>query len=179
MIEALGQFTDWVVKNHVGDLASVLGVLISIGGFGATLWNVGRSKRAARRAEEAVLDVKRGLNLFNTAVDIAQAISILEEIRRLHRQRQQALPILPDRYSTLKRHLITIRKTEISLDSSHKDAISRAIQNLTGMEEEVERVIDEASSLDVPKLNRLVGYDIDGLYEVLIHVRGRIGDKNV
>jgi|GEM_PF-586240 hypothetical protein len=176
-IEAMDQLTDWAVRNHIGDLASVVGVLKSIVGFAVTIWNVSRSKRAARRAEEAVLEVKRGLNLFNTAVDIAAAMAIMEEIRRLHRE--GAWPVLPDRYSTLKRHLTTIRKTEISLDDAHRRAILLAIQNLTGMEQEAERAIARDSPMNVPKLNRLVSKDIDRLHEVLIDVRNRIGGRNV
>jgi hypothetical protein len=42
------------VPTHLGDLASIAGIGISIVGFIATLWNVARSRKAAEQIELSI-----------------------------------------------------------------------------------------------------------------------------
>ena len=79
-------FTEWVESNSVGDVASLVGVCISLIGFAVTLWNVRRSRTAAQRAEEAARKTRRSIRILESVYDFAAAISMLEEIKRLHRE---------------------------------------------------------------------------------------------
>ena len=96
-------FVAWIVRNNLGDLASLAGVIIAVVGFGLTLKNVYRSKAAATRAEEAAKETRDSIRLFDTVSEFAEAISTMDEIKRLHRQ--SAWVILPDRYATLRKLL--------------------------------------------------------------------------
>jgi phosphoglycerate-specific signal transduction histidine kinase len=169
----MDQITDWIVRTHAGDIASVAGILISLVGFIFTLWNVIRSRRAADRAEQAVNDLKRRMTFFNAAVDTTAAIGIMEEIRRLHRAEEWA--ILPDRYSALKRHLLTIRASNVALEERHRNVLATAIQTLRLIEDDIERAIANDQRPDVPTLNRLVSRNIDHLHEIFVEMRNAVG----
>lgn len=102
MLSALIAF----VRDHdVGNIASVVGVMLSLLGFSVTVWNVVRSKRAAEQTEKAVKSVRDRLTAIDTIADFSSAIAIMDEIKRLHRQ--GAWVILPDRYSALKKALVS------------------------------------------------------------------------
>ena len=91
----------WITENHVGDLASIAGIFITIIGFCVTLWNVWRSRSAAERAEMAANEARRMIRSYETVAEFSSAITLMEEIKRLHRSRQ--LDMLPDRYSALRK----------------------------------------------------------------------------
>ena len=124
------EFVAWIVRHNLGDLASVAGVIIVIVGFGFTLMNVYRSKAAATRAEEAAKETRESIRLFDTVSDFANSISTMDEIKRLHRE--SAWAILPDRYASLRKLLVTLRSANPGLSENHATTIQRAIQNLNG-----------------------------------------------
>jgi ABC-type protease/lipase transport system fused ATPase/permease subunit len=101
-------FLIWVADYHVGDLASISGVLISVIGFILTVYNVRRSRKAAELARDAAQSAKNSIQTFETVVDLSTVIGLLEEIKRSHRNNQWAL--LPDRYAALRKTLISVRK---------------------------------------------------------------------
>jgi hypothetical protein len=67
----------WIVENHVGDLASLAGVAISVVGFAVTVWNVRRSKSAAERAETAANEARRMIRGYETISDFSAAIALM------------------------------------------------------------------------------------------------------
>jgi hypothetical protein len=127
------------IEDHWGDIASVVGVLISLIGFGITIWGVLRSKNAAQRAEEAAKDVRQSLLKVDTVMELSAATTIMEEIKRLHRA--SAWVVLLDRYSTLRRLLISIKSANPQLADEHLSALQSAVQHFTDIERKVERSI--------------------------------------
>src|SRR6266849_960441 len=99
---------EWLTIYHIGDLASIVGVAISVIGFIVTVWNVRRSKSAAERAEAAANEARSLVRGYQTIADFSAAIAIMEEIKRLHRTGQ--LDMLLDRYAALRKVLIGVRK---------------------------------------------------------------------
>jgi hypothetical protein len=99
---------NWITENHIGDLASLAGVIISFIGFVVTVWNVRRSKSAAERAEVAANEARRVIRFYETVSEFSAAIAIMEELKRLHRL--GATDVLLDRYAALRKALITVRR---------------------------------------------------------------------
>jgi hypothetical protein len=52
---------DFIVTNHLADLAGVIGLIITIVGFGFALFGIWRSKSAAERAEEAASNTRKAI----------------------------------------------------------------------------------------------------------------------
>lgn len=161
-------------EDHWGDIASVVGVFISLVGFAVTIWGVLRSKNAAQKAEEEVSKVRETILNLDTVMGFSEAITIMDEIKRLHRA--TAWAILLDRYSALKRILISIRSANAEMSDDHKTAIQSAIQNFTDIEKKVERVLAlQSNPPNVAKLNEIVSIQLDKLSEVLAAIRQEIG----
>lgn len=161
----------WIVDNHIGDLARIAGVLISIIGFVATLINVWWSRSAAERAEIAANEARRMIRTFETIADFSATITLMEEIKRLHRANQ--LEMLPDRYAALRKALIGIRRLSPDLDDRQDRILQSAITTLSTTEDTIEKSIADGSAPNFVRLNRILSRDIDDLHAVLIEVRSR------
>jgi hypothetical protein len=127
---------EWLDQTRAGDLASLAGVLIALVGFAITIWNVRASKAAALRAEGAANKARGAIRLLDAVTDVSAAIKELEEIRRLHRG--GAWPVLPDRYHTLRKSLISIRRLSPGLSNEQRTIIQAALRDLAVMENKVE-----------------------------------------
>ena len=161
-------------EEHWGDIASVVGLIISIVGFIVTIRNVKRSKTAAQRAEEAATQTRDAIIRAETIIDFSAALTIMDEIKRLHRA--GAWNYLPDRYSTLRKMLISIRTANITLSVQHQTALQGAIQHFSNIERRIERaLISNSAKPDAAKLNAIVSTQIDKLSEVLTAIRQQIG----
>jgi hypothetical protein len=165
----------WIAENHVGDLASLAGVAISVVGFVVTVWNVRRSKSAAERAETAANEARRMIRGYETISDFSAAIAIMEEVKRLRRTGQ--VDMLLDRYAALRKVLIAVRKLAPSIDESMGAKIQNSIVTLADMEDLVELSKSEGSLPDFVRLNRLLSRDIDDLHGVLVDMQAAGGGE--
>lgn len=156
----------WIADNHIGDLASVAGIVISITGFAVTVWNVLRSKSAADRAEAAAAEARRAIRGYEALSDFSAAIAIMEEIKRLHRIGETT--IILDRYAALRKLLIGVRQLSPEIDDSIRIRIQSAVTNLTAMEHYLEKSRAEGTTPNFVRLNRLLSRDVDDLQAVLV-----------
>ena len=94
----------------------------------------------------------------------------MEEIRRLHRAHEWK--VVPDRYSVLRKHLISIRITNPGLTDDHRTLIQGAILALVSIEAQVEKCAgDGKGEPDAARLNQIMSKQVDGLHEVLTTLR--------
>jgi GTP1/Obg family GTP-binding protein len=159
----------FISDYHLGDLASVAGVIISVVGFVVTVINVWRSKSAAERAENAANEARRVIRAYQTISDFAAAISLMEEIKVLHRSPQ--IDMLLDRYSSLRKTLIGVNRISSSLGDDASSKIQNAIATLASMEDLLEETKATGQQPDFARLNRLLARDIDTLHGVLVDMK--------
>jgi hypothetical protein len=171
-------FLNWLKTNNLASTWSdVSGFVIAIVGFSATLIGVFRSKRAAVLAQQAAQSARDSIRLFDAITNFSTAISILEEIRRIHRQNDPgALLGLPDRYSTIRKHLILLRASPMVLDDAQHAAIQNALVNLADIEKRVERALASKNAINPAKINAIISDDIDNLLVVLTELKVDQGD---
>lgn len=177
MSELLHMLTQQISTYSLGDYASIIGLVVTLFGFGLTLRNVSISRKAAQSAEAVALNVQADLQKTNTIAEFAQALAVMEEIKRLHRV--QAFDHLPDRYSSLRKSLITIRSENPILSSEDQQAVQRAITYFAGLEREIDGSIGkEKKNFDIAKTNSAVSKQIDNLQEVLVRIKQLLGSSN-
>jgi hypothetical protein len=157
-----------MVQYHIGDVASVAGVVISLIGFAVTLVGVWRSSSAALLAQNAAESARNSIRAFETVVDINSAIKVLEELKVAHRRDEWVG--LPERYAALRKTLIEIR-TAGGLADEQASVLQSAIANLKQMEEAVERALPEIPPKMHAKFNARVSANIDELTAVLAQLR--------
>ena len=164
----------WLTSSRVGSVASVAGVFLSVIGFAITIRNVYVSRRAAERAEMASVETRQALRLFDTVQELASAVAALEEVRRLQRGRVWAT--LPERYSALRKSLITIRRSHAELTDDQQTKLQQAITFLADMEKKVEKSIDDEQPIEkVARYNELTSGHITELHELLLNIRLQSG----
>ena len=167
-------FVAWLTSAKVGSAASVAGVALSLIGFAITIRNVYVSRRAAERAEVAAIEAREAVRLFDTIQELAMALSALEEVKRLHRDHSWAA--LPERYSALRKRLITIRQANVSLSEEQSSRLQRAITYLADMEKTVERSLDEKRPIErIARFNERASDHETQLQELLVDIRRQSG----
>lgn len=168
------KFVGFIVKNNWGDVASVIGLIITVISFVVILRNVRRSKTAAEQAKKAVDQVRDDLLKTDTVAEFSSTLSSMDEIKRLHRQ--DAWKILPDRYSSLRRSLISIKSSNPNMSEEYKIAIQGAIQIFSSIEKQVEQALSQNKTPpDVSKLNSIISRQIDKLQQILVEMKNQIG----
>ena len=156
--------------SMLGNIASLLGLTVSLAGFTWTLLAVAKAKRVAEGARTAAERARAGILKSSSMVELASAVTAMEEIKRLHRQ--AAWPLLPDRYASLREALSTIRTMAPTMSVEHQSVFQGAIQQLRDIEEKVERALaTQQQPRNVPALNRVMSLQIDKLTEVLAVMR--------
>lgn len=169
----LVDFLDWAKTNNLASTWSdVFGLFIAIVGFTATLYGVFRSKRAALLAQEAAQSARDSIRLFDAITNFSTAISILEEIRRTHRQNDPTgFAALPDRYAAIRKHLILLRASPMALDDDQHAAIQNALVNLADIEKRVEKALAGKIPINSARINGIISGDIDNLLTVLTKLK--------
>jgi hypothetical protein len=159
-----------------GNIASLLGLLVSVLGFGFTIWQVLKTKRVAEAAKEAAEEARLQILRSEGLVELASALKAMEEIKGLHRQ--GAWHLLPERYASLRQSLLKIKGTAApAISEEHQSVFQGAIQHLTDMESKVERALAaQQQPSNVLGMNKVMSLQIDKLVVVLTAMRvGRDG----
>jgi hypothetical protein len=162
-------------NEHWGDVASVLGLLVSIFGFFFALVSLRESreaslnaKDAANRAEEAARATRDSIFKSDIIANCSQAIGILDEIL----QRKGDWATLPDRYSTVRRILVTLKSVSGQLSISEVEIVQGALAQLIEIEKKIETSLTSGKKpLTHARLNEVVSSQIDKLHEILIAMK--------
>lgn len=166
----------WLVQfsREWGDVASVIGVLVSLVGFAITIYALLRSKSAAEQAALAVDEVREKIGLREAIADLSSVVNEVDEIKQIHRA--EVWSILPPRYTAVKRHLAAIQIANSNLSRREKGAIQGVIQQFT----ELEHIIEAALAAkrppeDTPSLNAVVSQQADKLHTILVCAQRNVG----
>jgi hypothetical protein len=160
-----------------GDWLSFVGLVLTIIGFAITFLGVFRAASAADRAQAAVANVREDIQRTNLVATFTAAIAVMDEIKRLHRQRDWDYALLLDRYATIRKALVSVKSANPEMSNHHKTALQSSIQHFTDIEETVEQALaTRTDPPDIPRLNRIVAEQADNVQEILAEVQAQIGE---
>ena len=171
----------WMATNQIGDVAALVGIVVSVSGFIITILKLIKSQRAAEAAATAANETRKSMEYVTALTDLASGIAIMEEIRRFHRA--GVIQPLPDRYAELRKILIVARAWRGDLVGSsglsveQKATIQSALANLSKAEESVERSNAKQEPVDFVRLNKILSKDLDQLHEILVHLKSLAGGR--
>ena len=125
------------------DIVAVLGVVVSLGGFSIAITQVVRARRASEAAERAVRTTVIVLARNLAIADVVRASERIEDIKRLHRERQwqQAL----ERYRDIRLVLAEIRSRHPSLTAIENASLQDASDQMRTIERSVGRATSGGS----------------------------------
>lgn len=158
-------FLEVLRVNQVGDLTGLLG----LAGLGLTFWQVWQAKSAAKASKAAAESVRESIRTFDAVVDIGAVISVLDDIKRMHRQPNKHL--LLERYASARKMLITVKSAYGIMTEGQMTVLQAAITSISLFEAGLEKSRDDPPTMDIPRYNRLVSRDIDGLLEILLEIK--------
>ena len=166
----MSELLKYISDNNYGDFASVLGLLIALVGFGITIYGVWTSRSASERASIAANEAKLAVMRTETISNFSSAVTVMEEVKRLHRA--GAWAVVPDRYSFLRRSLISIVTNHDDLTETHKVLIQSAVAQFRELESSVETFLSGGKNVpNSAKLNKIVTAQMDKLDEILNTVK--------
>ncbi|NQD80919.1 hypothetical protein HP436_12105 [Pseudomonas sp. CrR14] len=148
-----------------------VGLLITMAGFAITIYQLWKTRAAAESATFAAKEARRIVFQAGVIANFSSAVTAMEELKRL--QRAGAWEIMPDRYSSLRKMLISI----IGADNSMTDQHRKLVQSSISQFREIEGLIEEfiSSNKDNPpdpaKLNKIITQQLDKLDEVLAFIK--------
>jgi hypothetical protein len=169
---------DFAQINHfleiyrIGDYAGLIGLVISLVGFFVTIKTSLNARAAAAQASAAVESMRGDLRRGDTVADFSSALAIMDEIKRMHRSPN--LHLLPDRYSQLRRFLVSIRSSNPLLNDTDQQSIQSAIVQFSSLERLVERALEEGGAVSAAKMNSLVSKQSEAIQELLVRVKSEI-----
>lgn len=164
------EFTSWFVANHVGDWASVFGVLIAIVGFVITIRNVARSRKSADRAETAATKAAESIRHIDAVQNLSRAVSTIEEIQRLNRAKEWK--VLLDRHLSFRSILIEVKGAASNLASNQKAIIQAGIVHSTRISNKIEVALSKNSDPEnIPLMNRVLSKQMEKLQAILVEIR--------
>lgn len=139
---------DWLI-DHWGDLASAIGLLVAVVGFSVAVVQIRRTRRAAEAAEQAVIATRDVLARNLTIADLVRASERIEEVKRLHRERQWQRAL--DRYHDMRVMLSDVRSRHPRLSDAQQSSIQQSIDQLATIERAVARALTSGNEPTNPQ----------------------------
>lgn len=161
-----------LAEYRIGDYAGILGLIISVVGFFITIKTSLNTREAAAQASAAVNSMRDDLRKGDTVADFSSALATMDEIKRMHRS--GSLHLLPDRYSQLRRFLVSIRSSNPLLSEPDQQAIQGAISQFSSLERSVEKALEEKGVVSAAKMNSLVSKQSEAIQELLVRIKSEI-----
>ena len=167
-------FAVWEWIGHIADIFSLVGLPLALWGLYLAYREARLAKTASEAATTAVDKFREDLNLSTSVADFTKALSITDEIKRLIRYATFAP--LPDRLCEMRLILVGIRASEIGLTEEESATFQSAIMNFRRLETKVENIIaNKLTPSNVSALTQQICSDVDSLYEILTHLKNKIG----
>ena len=143
-------------EDNWGSLASVVGVLVSLFGFGIAIVQIRRSRSAATAAKEAAEEAREALARDLTVADLVRADEQIQSLKEFHRVQEWRRAL--DRYPDVRRLLAEIAGRHQNLTDRHRESIQDAISQVLIMELTSETALINNESPDMTGFNeRLSG----------------------
>jgi len=161
-------FNDWLYIADSSGWFGLVGLALTIVGFGVTLRNVIRSQRASEDAREAAQEAVVEVQKLKVVTDLSAALSELDEVRRLQRESNWAS--LPDRMSRVRKLLIGIRIRHPELSVEDKEAVRTAAIVFSEIELQLERHLRDGVAFNAHKMSGHVMNQIDNLSEIIAKI---------
>jgi hypothetical protein len=145
--EVVSPLRDSVSSLHIGDQLAVSGVVIALGGFSITLWQLALTKEATTAATKAVKTLKLRLQSLEDVVLCRESLTIVKEIARFQDMAMAEPSVgvsisLPERYRTLRLNLVELRERQDKhWDSEQRTIVQATVTNLIDAENSIIKFI--------------------------------------
>ena len=122
--------------GEAGSIASLVGVVVSLGGLGFAIWQLSRLRGETRAAREASEATRRAIGRELASTELTRLGERIDALKELHRDgnRQRCL----DAYPEIRELLLEIRRRHPRLSEQDRAHVLRATAQRSEMELAVE-----------------------------------------
>jgi hypothetical protein len=124
--------------SDAGSIASLVGVVISLGGLGFAIWQLLRLRGEARAAREAAAATERALRRRLASTELTRLGERIQSLIEAHRRGDRTAALAG--YSEILELFLEIRRSHPALSEEHRVTIQRAITDIAEMERSVEKL---------------------------------------
>jgi hypothetical protein len=151
-----------------GSVASIVGVVVSLGGLGFAIWQLTRLRGETRAAREAAAATERGLRRQLAGTALTRVGERIQSLIEAHRRADGTAALAG--YSEIVGMFLEIRRSHPGLSEEHRVTMQTAITEIADME----RVV-ETSGGEIPP--ELIGGFNQTLREFQISVIPQLEDQ--
>lgn len=170
----IGSLTNGIVSaermdlNNLGSIASIVGLIITFGGFIITIRNVKKSK-------ELTIQIKKKLSQTDAITHLTRTESLMEDIKIRH-QRREWTDLLIYKYNEVRRSLVQVKMSyQQNLNENSLKRLSASITTFRDLEIEVQTIIQEnIKDYEVSNLNRRVNIVMDDINKIIAIIRDEL-----
>lgn len=163
--------------SSIGSAASILGVVVSLIGFTITVFSALKSRSAAEEAKLAANDAAEKLGSINLLSILDKAKGEMAEVK--HLQREKTWKALPNRYASLREHLLRVKAHSPTLEPDEQKKIQAAITTTRKLETAVESAIDRGSEpSNLAGMKQQTSLRLDDLILVIEQLRHRVSRQS-
>lgn len=159
--------------KHWGDLASVVGVAVSVVGFGYAIWLGRQAKTAAEQARDAAEAARSRIFWSDAISELTVARLTLVDLIGLQRLDLGEIvwPIVLERYERARLSLVRCELAP-GVPEAQRESIITAVGILRSIVGDIEtaRIDQRQVRLDIVRINRLLAIQIDELERARIAI---------
>jgi hypothetical protein len=153
----------------LSDWLGLVGIALSLLGFGLSLWQIFKVKTAAESARDSAKLATEGVRKLDSVISFAAVSKSLDDIKdALHKQ---DYPALVKQFDSSRRSLIDARENHPGLSDDQRRAIQKALTFLKTLEVEVRTSDSEAIKLQHAKFVKTLLEISDSVTAILISTR--------
>ncbi|MEH3127939.1 hypothetical protein [Agrobacterium cavarae] len=153
-------FSDWV---------GLAGIVLSLLGFGVSIWQTWKAKNAAESARDAATLATEGVRKLDSVISFTSVSKSLDEIKdALHKQDYVALV---NQFDKARKSLIDARENHPDLNEEQRRSIQKALTFLKTLEVEVRTSSEDNVRMQQAKFVKTLLEISDDVTTILINTR--------
>lgn len=134
---------------------AVAGFVLTVAGFGFTIWTVLQTKKVAIAARNAVIDLQRSFSKLDTIATLSSVIFNIRQIQDL--QRQGSWERVPSLYTDVRMSLAQVQADTSALNVLQKNYVLKAVGDFGRIEENIESTLNqEQVPNNMPQINQTI-----------------------
>ena len=159
------EFGAWLERFDASGWQGLVGLLLTVFGFGVTIANVLRSRSAAEAAKSAADKAVAEVQKLKVVTDLSSSISELEGIRRL--LREDSWHQVSERLSYVRKLLIGVGIRYPAMGDTDASRLKRSVIVFADVEKEIDRFHRGKARISADRVNKTLIDEIDALVEII------------
>lgn len=128
-----------VQVSALGFLVGIMGIALSLIGFGLTGWQLWRTANATKAAAEAVANIKSRVATYDAVFEISRATSALRETEKYLRKQSWSEAV--DSYAVFRHAVVRLSELPSAISNDGRENLKKMLRGATSLSDKLERSV--------------------------------------